>query len=99
MTMTGDYWMLAGHDHGDIYRYALIPLAKLSGLVCVVMMPVAFILVRSVYRHLRKQRNERMASLGLCVGCGYSLKGNTSGVCPECGNEISPDVKQRCDIR
>ncbi|HEY3246255.1 MAG TPA: hypothetical protein VGM03_23165 [Phycisphaerae bacterium] len=22
---------------------------------------------------------------GLCVGCGYNLTGNTSGVCPECG--------------
>jgi hypothetical protein len=23
-----------------------------------------------------------------CLKCGYRLKGNTSGVCPECGNEI-----------
>ena len=22
---------------------------------------------------------------GLCVGCGYDLTGNVSGVCPECG--------------
>jgi len=23
---------------------------------------------------------------GLCTGCGYDLRGNTSGACPECGN-------------
>ena len=23
---------------------------------------------------------------GLCVGCGYDLTGNASGVCPECGS-------------
>jgi len=25
---------------------------------------------------------------GLCSGCGYSLSGNVSGVCPECGQAI-----------
>src|SRR6476646_10429731 len=29
-------------------------------------------------------RRYRMKS-ELCTGCGYSLTGNTSGVCPECG--------------
>jgi hypothetical protein len=26
---------------------------------------------------------------GYCVRCGYSLTGNTSGVCPECGEPIT----------
>lgn len=26
-----------------------------------------------------------------CLHCGYRLRGNTSGVCPECGNEIRND--------
>jgi hypothetical protein len=32
---------------------------------------------------------------GICSGCGYSLTGNTSGVCPECGTSVSsaPDQK------
>ena len=30
---------------------------------------------RRTYRHVR----------GLCQACGYNLKGNASGVCPECG--------------
>jgi hypothetical protein len=25
---------------------------------------------------------------GLCLSCGYSLIGNTSGVCPECGTRV-----------
>ena len=29
-------------------------------------------------RNIRLRRN-------LCFGCGYSLRGNVSGVCPECG--------------
>ena len=26
--------------------------------------------------------------VGLCVKCGYDLTGNTSGVCPECGEKV-----------
>jgi hypothetical protein len=32
----------------------------------------------------RELRRERRAK-GLCVRCGYDLRGNVSGVCPECG--------------
>jgi len=32
---------------------------------------------------LRRQRLKR----GLCGKCGYDLRGNVSGVCPECGND------------
>lgn len=35
--------------------------------------------------------NARQASLmkGCCSACGYSLTGNISGVCPECGTRVS----------
>lgn len=32
----------------------------------------------AIYRFWRRRRNQ-------CVTCGYSLEGNVSGVCPECG--------------
>jgi len=32
-----------------------------------------------ILRRYRRKKN------GLCVPCGYNLMGNTSGVCPECG--------------
>jgi hypothetical protein len=31
---------------------------------------------------LRRRWRER----GQCVGCGYDLRGNVSGICPECGS-------------
>lgn len=38
--------------------------------------------IRGPYRRWRRQRK------GCCPSCGYNLKGNVSGVCPECGNEV-----------
>jgi len=42
-----------------------------------------------VFLPLRMRANRRESARrrrGLCVKCGYNLAGNTSGVCPECGN-------------
>jgi hypothetical protein len=39
-------------------------------------------LLRSIGRRSRLLRN-------LCLSCGYSLTGNTSGVCPECGTPVN----------
>lgn len=30
----------------------------------------------------------RAATVGRCAGCGHDLRGNASGVCPECGRKI-----------
>ena len=38
----------------------------------------------------RRWRRRRHAARGLCPACGYDLTGNTSGVCPECGNQFAP---------
>ena len=34
-------------------------------------------------------RRYRRRKRGLCIGCGYNLTGNESGVCPECGTQCS----------
>lgn len=34
---------------------------------------------------LRWRRHERRLCMGECIGCGYDLTGNESGICPECG--------------
>jgi membrane protein implicated in regulation of membrane protease activity len=39
-------------------------------------------------RDARRSRRRRRKELGLCASCGYSLTGNTSGVCPECGAAV-----------
>ncbi len=36
----------------------------------------------------RPDRAARLRHRGLCAGCGYDLKGNISGICPECGRPI-----------
>ncbi|GEM_PF-1820101 len=40
------------------------------------------VLVRGACRYRRRRRQ------GLCLHCGYSLTGNVSGVCPECGRAV-----------
>lgn len=37
-------------------------------------------------------RGGRREGRGECLTCGYSLTGNTSGVCPECGTRIRPGL-------
>ncbi|HEV8693840.1 MAG TPA: hypothetical protein VGQ93_06605 [Lysobacter sp.] len=48
---------------------------------CLFMSYPTFALLRGPLRSYRRHRWE------LCVKCGYSLTGNTSGVCPECGTK------------
>lgn len=38
----------------------------------------------------RRRRRRRRGRSGLCRECGYSLAGNVSGVCPECGTRTGP---------
>lgn len=44
-------------------------------------------IVRSLQRRCRNQA-------GCCINCGYNLKGNTSGICPECGAPVVPEAPQ-----
>lgn len=33
--------------------------------------------------------------LDRCAGCGYSLRGTTSGACPECGQRVPAEVPEQ----
>jgi len=45
-------------------------------------------------------RRDRRIPQGHCQECGYSLTGNTSGVCPECGTAVnSPPASPECGER
>jgi hypothetical protein len=46
------------------------------------MLPIAVVTLRWAGRR-------RRLKLSLCLRCGYSLTGNTSGVCPECGTAVT----------
>lgn len=50
----------------------------------VVALTIAFVLI-TAKGPVRTMRRQRRRSRGRCVRCGYSLVGNVSGICSECG--------------
>ena len=46
-----------------------------------------------------KAEVEKLLAPGVCKKCGYSLEGNTSGICPECGNAARPAFCGNCGYR
>jgi hypothetical protein len=45
----------------------------------------AILPVSALLRWRRRRRRANRLKQGLCAACGYNLRGNVSGVCPECG--------------
>jgi len=48
---------------------------------------IVWLVRRRITRNLRMELTRR--GLPTCLGCGYDLTGNVSGVCPECGKSAS----------
>ncbi len=46
--------------------------------------------VQAMARYLRNKHRYNRLVAGLCARCGYHLRGNASGRCPECGESIEP---------
>ncbi len=65
-----------------LVRQLRVPLWPL--LVAFMTYPIVVVLRRILRRH-------RWRKHGCCLRCGYDLKGNTSGVCSECGTPIPPE--------
>jgi hypothetical protein len=75
LMLAGYYMLLAAAPFAN-------PFAEPALVVLVLMGPVLAVwLWQRGYLH----SSLHAARLGLCGGCGYSLSGNESGVCPECG--------------
>jgi len=74
----GGFRMTVIHTFGRVPQYLSLDLPHwfVAGVASV--LPAAWL----VKRKLSKKK------AGLCAGCGYSLTGNVSGVCPECGTKI-----------
>ena len=50
------------------------------------------LIIRVIRRSTLESQNTlqaERAAAGLCIHCGYSLNGNVSGICPECGRQVS----------
>lgn len=56
------------------------PLAITAGFIA-----VGQISARRIAKYLSRRAKDRRLMRGCCAACGYDLRGNTSGVCPECG--------------
>jgi predicted Zn-ribbon and HTH transcriptional regulator len=55
--------------------------------------------LRVGFMGVSKAEVERLLAPGVCKTCGYSLLGNTSGKCPECGTAIRPAFCGNCGYR
>jgi hypothetical protein len=53
--------------------------------------PVALGVITLVFCFTAQRRN--LFPIGCCQGCGYNLTGNVSGICPECGTQVSEAEK------
>ncbi|MEX2212547.1 MAG: hypothetical protein WD768_00370 [Phycisphaeraceae bacterium] len=49
-----------------------------------------FSILPTYWLFTRHREPRRRAALGLCVACGYDLRGSESGACPECGSQAAP---------
>jgi hypothetical protein len=46
----------------------------------------------------RQHRRKRGVLRGLCTHCSYDLRGNVSGICPECGMAITVKAGRDCAV-
>jgi len=69
-----------------------MPTVRMSGvrfqILVVVAVLIAYPIVAVVAGRRMRRRRRIRAWRGLCETCGYDLTGNTSGVCPECGESM-----------
>jgi hypothetical protein len=69
-------------DAGPLDSDALYSVTPVyAGVLILAIVPTLFDIARGFRRSSRRRQ-------GLCLGCAYDLKGNASGVCPECGRTI-----------
>jgi len=57
-------------------------------LIAPFLVAIMFIFIRSVLRGYWEEETKLRRITGLCPNCAYNLKGNVSGVCPECGTPV-----------
>ena len=71
----------AGLRTSPMMRLARVGVPTWMAVLATAALPAAAA-VRGAARLVARRRQAR---LGLCRACGYDLRGNVSGVCPECG--------------
>jgi hypothetical protein len=65
-------------------------------LIAVLIGPLEGVILASVAALLEHLRPTGVRQDGtICPACGYSLEGNESGTCPECGLDVGPMLEER----
>lgn len=54
----------------------------------IVVVGISWFILRRLEKRMHRLAKHR-AQAGSCIGCGYLLTGNESGICPECGATAS----------
>lgn len=76
---------------GSILRDFLNPQSRLLG-ACITFMTIAILVGLWQRRRLRLLLPKSLATEGRCTKCGFDLKENKSGVCPECGKRTKDEA-------
>jgi len=62
------------------------PVIRLNGVRTHVKLPIALLIAYPLLAVVADRIRRRRVLPGHCTTCGYNLTGNTTGVCPECGD-------------
>ena len=73
---------------GHIHRVGDLAVRWEPTFVYAMLAPMWFVLLVFLAMFLTVRRLRGVRNEGSCLGCGYDLTGNVSGVCPEGGTEI-----------
>jgi hypothetical protein len=80
-------WSFAGVE---FYRDASRPVPMYRAVVVPIVYPVLLTALAPAVWVAHRLRRRRRVLAGHCAVCGYDLRGNESGRCPECGASSSP---------
>ena len=73
------------HLYFPYVRFTLVVIPAWALIVMLLIYPLIAFISGPVRRHRRNIR-------GLCISCGYDLRGSESGICPECGSHHGGQV-------
>lgn len=71
------------HEVGAFY--GLFDYQAQNALFAAAVFAIAGMIGRAQWDAIHQRRDVRRQARGLCLQCGYNLRGNESGKCPECG--------------
>ena len=81
--------LVGGEAVGFVLRFILHKLDPPIVVFMVALPTVAVaVAILAICAIREREKIRRWRAAGACLSCGYSLEGNVSGVCPECGTAV-----------